>query len=160
MKDRVKDAHTKLEWIIQAKGFFKKLKSRPFFAKKPGSDMSFSSGSQGVHLGDTPTGNALVKPSSAMNVEAGCIVANPCDSNPCPANSICQDKWQTYSCVCQPGRKWTISRGCKFCSLSVSNHCLASRLIFFFQVVPSSGILFHYFSLASLQVLYHCILVY
>ncbi|XP_062825903.1 cadherin EGF LAG seven-pass G-type receptor 3 isoform X4 [Anolis carolinensis] len=58
---------------------------------------------QGVRLGGTATGTALPKPSSTLNVEAGCTVPNPCDSNPCPANSICQDKWQSYSCVCQPG---------------------------------------------------------
>ncbi|XP_053233909.1 cadherin EGF LAG seven-pass G-type receptor 3 isoform X2 [Podarcis raffonei] len=58
---------------------------------------------QGVRLGDTATGMALPKPSSALNVEAGCTVPNPCDSNPCPANSLCQDKWQSYTCVCQPG---------------------------------------------------------
>ncbi|KAH0630148.1 hypothetical protein JD844_012822 [Phrynosoma platyrhinos] len=58
---------------------------------------------QGVRLGDTATGTALPKPSSTLNVEAGCTVPNPCDSNPCPANSICQDQWQSYSCVCQPG---------------------------------------------------------
>ncbi|XP_060622144.2 cadherin EGF LAG seven-pass G-type receptor 3 isoform X3 [Anolis sagrei] len=58
---------------------------------------------QGVRLGGTATGTALPKPSSTLNVEAGCTVPNPCESNPCPANSICQDKWQSYSCVCQPG---------------------------------------------------------
>uniref|UniRef100_A0A670IVL0 Cadherin EGF LAG seven-pass G-type receptor 3 n=1 Tax=Podarcis muralis TaxID=64176 RepID=A0A670IVL0_PODMU len=58
---------------------------------------------QGVRLGDTATGMALPKPSNALNVEAGCTVPNPCDSNPCPANSLCQDKWQSYTCVCQPG---------------------------------------------------------
>ncbi|XP_053157672.1 cadherin EGF LAG seven-pass G-type receptor 3 isoform X2 [Hemicordylus capensis] len=58
---------------------------------------------QGVRIGDTPIGSALPKPSSTLNVEAGCRVPNPCDSNPCPAHSICQDKWQSYSCVCQPG---------------------------------------------------------
>ncbi|XP_010072904.1 PREDICTED: cadherin EGF LAG seven-pass G-type receptor 3-like, partial [Pterocles gutturalis] len=24
-------------------------------------------------------------------------------SSPCPANSVCKDEWQSYSCVCQPG---------------------------------------------------------
>ncbi|XP_039201512.1 cadherin EGF LAG seven-pass G-type receptor 3 isoform X1 [Crotalus tigris] len=58
---------------------------------------------QGIHLGDTAMGNALPKPSSTVNVEAGCSVPNSCESNPCPANSICQDQWQSYSCVCKPG---------------------------------------------------------
>ncbi|KYO29743.1 prestin isoform B [Alligator mississippiensis] len=58
---------------------------------------------QGVRLGDSPTGLALPKPSSALNVEAGCSVPNACDASPCPANSICSDEWQSYSCTCQPG---------------------------------------------------------
>ncbi|XP_078241394.1 cadherin EGF LAG seven-pass G-type receptor 3 isoform X3 [Pogona vitticeps] len=58
---------------------------------------------QGVRLGETATGTALPKPSSTLNVEAGCTVPNPCDSSPCPLNSLCRDKWQTYSCVCKPG---------------------------------------------------------
>lgn len=61
-------------------------------------------GFQGVRLGDSPTGLALPKPSSALNVEAGCSVPNACDASPCPANSICSDEWQSYSCTCQPGR--------------------------------------------------------
>uniref|UniRef100_A0A8V1AA92 Cadherin EGF LAG seven-pass G-type receptor 3 n=1 Tax=Gallus gallus TaxID=9031 RepID=A0A8V1AA92_CHICK len=58
---------------------------------------------QGVRLGDSVTGTVLPKPSHALRVEAGCSVPSPCDSNPCPANSICKDEWQSYSCVCQPG---------------------------------------------------------
>uniref|UniRef100_A0A8C3XVN2 Cadherin EGF LAG seven-pass G-type receptor 3 n=1 Tax=Chelydra serpentina TaxID=8475 RepID=A0A8C3XVN2_CHESE len=58
---------------------------------------------QGVRLGDTLSGIALPKPNRALNVEAGCSVPNPCDSSPCPANGICRDEWQSYSCVCQPG---------------------------------------------------------
>ncbi|OXB64510.1 hypothetical protein ASZ78_012773 [Callipepla squamata] len=58
---------------------------------------------QGVRLGDSITGTVLPKPSHALRVEAGCSVPSPCDSNPCPANSICKDEWQSYSCVCQPG---------------------------------------------------------
>uniref|UniRef100_A0A8C3L575 Cadherin EGF LAG seven-pass G-type receptor 3 n=1 Tax=Chrysolophus pictus TaxID=9089 RepID=A0A8C3L575_CHRPC len=44
-----------------------------------------------------------VSPLHALRVEAGCSVPSPCDSSPCPANSICKDEWQSYSCVCQPG---------------------------------------------------------
>uniref|UniRef100_A0A8C6JU56 Uncharacterized protein n=1 Tax=Melopsittacus undulatus TaxID=13146 RepID=A0A8C6JU56_MELUD len=58
---------------------------------------------QGVRLGDSVTGTVLPKPSHALHVEAGCSVPSPCDSSPCPANSICKDEWQSYSCVCQPG---------------------------------------------------------
>uniref|UniRef100_A0A8C3L4U1 Cadherin EGF LAG seven-pass G-type receptor 3 n=1 Tax=Chrysolophus pictus TaxID=9089 RepID=A0A8C3L4U1_CHRPC len=58
---------------------------------------------QGVRLGDSITGTVLPKPSHALRVEAGCSVPSPCDSSPCPANSICKDEWQSYSCVCQPG---------------------------------------------------------
>uniref|UniRef100_A0A672V4S3 Cadherin EGF LAG seven-pass G-type receptor 3 n=1 Tax=Strigops habroptila TaxID=2489341 RepID=A0A672V4S3_STRHB len=58
---------------------------------------------QGVRLGDSVTGTVLPKPSHALRVEAGCSVPSPCDSSPCPANSICKDEWQSYSCVCQPG---------------------------------------------------------
>uniref|UniRef100_A0A8C3TG58 Cadherin EGF LAG seven-pass G-type receptor 3 n=1 Tax=Chelydra serpentina TaxID=8475 RepID=A0A8C3TG58_CHESE len=60
-------------------------------------------GEPGVRLGDTLSGIALPKPNRALNVEAGCSVPNPCDSSPCPANGICRDEWQSYSCVCQPG---------------------------------------------------------
>uniref|UniRef100_U3K0S8 Uncharacterized protein n=1 Tax=Ficedula albicollis TaxID=59894 RepID=U3K0S8_FICAL len=58
---------------------------------------------QGVRLGDSATGIVLPKPNHALRVEAGCSVPSPCDSNPCPDNSICKDEWQSYSCVCQPG---------------------------------------------------------
>uniref|UniRef100_A0A6I8NYT7 Cadherin EGF LAG seven-pass G-type receptor 3 n=1 Tax=Ornithorhynchus anatinus TaxID=9258 RepID=A0A6I8NYT7_ORNAN len=58
---------------------------------------------QGVWLGDTPTRITFPKPSSSLNVEAGCSVPNPCSSNPCPANANCRDNWQSYSCVCQQG---------------------------------------------------------
>uniref|UniRef100_A0A803XMZ2 Cadherin EGF LAG seven-pass G-type receptor 3 n=1 Tax=Meleagris gallopavo TaxID=9103 RepID=A0A803XMZ2_MELGA len=58
---------------------------------------------QGVRLGDSITGTVLPKPSHALRVEPGCSVPSPCDSSPCPANSICKDEWQSYSCVCQPG---------------------------------------------------------
>uniref|UniRef100_A0A8C0VNE4 Cadherin EGF LAG seven-pass G-type receptor 3 n=1 Tax=Cyanistes caeruleus TaxID=156563 RepID=A0A8C0VNE4_CYACU len=58
---------------------------------------------QGVRLGDSVTGIVLPKPSHALRVEAGCSVPSPCDSSPCPANSVCKDEWQSYSCVCQPG---------------------------------------------------------
>uniref|UniRef100_A0A8C3D3U7 Cadherin EGF LAG seven-pass G-type receptor 3 n=1 Tax=Cairina moschata TaxID=8855 RepID=A0A8C3D3U7_CAIMO len=45
----------------------------------------------------------LLRPSHALRVEAGCSVPSPCDSSPCPANSVCKDEWQSYSCVCLPG---------------------------------------------------------
>uniref|UniRef100_A0A8B9IZ00 Cadherin EGF LAG seven-pass G-type receptor 3 n=1 Tax=Amazona collaria TaxID=241587 RepID=A0A8B9IZ00_9PSIT len=46
---------------------------------------------------------SIGSPSHALRVEPGCSVPSPCDSSPCPANSICKDEWQSYSCVCQPG---------------------------------------------------------
>nr|XP_033782493.1 cadherin EGF LAG seven-pass G-type receptor 3 [Geotrypetes seraphini] len=58
---------------------------------------------QGMRLGETPTGIALPKPTSALNAEAGCSLSNACDSSPCPPNSSCTDEWQSYSCVCQSG---------------------------------------------------------
>lgn len=70
----------------------------------PSFTVSLSRALQGVRLGDSITGIVLPKPNHALRVEAGCSVPSPCDSNPCPANSICKDEWQSYSCVCQPGR--------------------------------------------------------
>ncbi|XP_069062320.1 cadherin EGF LAG seven-pass G-type receptor 3 [Pleurodeles waltl] len=58
---------------------------------------------QGVRLGDTPAGITLPKPSSSLNVEAGCVVPNPCDSSPCRPNSVCRDEWGAFTCVCEPG---------------------------------------------------------
>uniref|UniRef100_A0A8C6JQ68 Uncharacterized protein n=1 Tax=Melopsittacus undulatus TaxID=13146 RepID=A0A8C6JQ68_MELUD len=69
----------------------------------PTSPVTLSPALQGVRLGDSVTGTVLPKPSHALHVEAGCSVPSPCDSSPCPANSICKDEWQSYSCVCQPG---------------------------------------------------------
>ena len=37
-------------------------------------------------------------------MEPGCSLPDPCDSNPCPANSYCSDDWDSYSCSCDPGR--------------------------------------------------------
>ena len=70
----------------------------------PSFTVNLSPALQGVRLGDSVTGTVLPKPSHALRVEAGCSVPSPCDSSPCPANSICKDEWQSYSCVCQPGR--------------------------------------------------------
>uniref|UniRef100_A0A8C0KBX0 Cadherin EGF LAG seven-pass G-type receptor 2 n=1 Tax=Canis lupus dingo TaxID=286419 RepID=A0A8C0KBX0_CANLU len=39
----------------------------------------------------------------SVNVEPGCSLPDPCDSNPCPANSYCSDDWDSYSCSCDPG---------------------------------------------------------
>uniref|UniRef100_H3BE22 Cadherin EGF LAG seven-pass G-type receptor 3 n=1 Tax=Latimeria chalumnae TaxID=7897 RepID=H3BE22_LATCH len=58
---------------------------------------------QGVRIGDTPFGSPLPKPSRTVNVEPGCSISNPCDSNPCPPASLCIDEWQSYSCPCKPG---------------------------------------------------------
>uniref|UniRef100_A0A8D0H436 Cadherin EGF LAG seven-pass G-type receptor 2 n=1 Tax=Sphenodon punctatus TaxID=8508 RepID=A0A8D0H436_SPHPU len=60
---------------------------------------------QGVRMGETSdTAVALnVNQAERMNVERGCSVPDPCDSNPCPANSYCNDDWDSYSCSCDPG---------------------------------------------------------
>ncbi|XP_041446777.1 cadherin EGF LAG seven-pass G-type receptor 3-like isoform X1 [Xenopus laevis] len=58
---------------------------------------------QGVRLGETQSGITLPKPSSALNVKPGCSTPNLCESNLCPGNSSCVNKWMSYSCVCHPG---------------------------------------------------------
>lgn len=88
----------------------------------PSFTVSLSPALQGVRLGDSVTGTVLPKPSHALRVEAGCSVPSPCDSNPCPANSICKDEWQSYSCVCQPGRTCsTLPLLCSSCLLIFSS---------------------------------------
>lgn len=93
---------------------------------RPGFTMNLSPALQGVRLGDSIIGTALPKPSHALRVEAGCSVPSPCDSSPCPANSVCKDEWQSYSCVCQPGRACSALPPlcfpclCVFSSLSVA----------------------------------------
>lgn len=47
---------------------------------------------------------------------------SPCDSSPCPANSVCKDEWQSYSCVCLPGR------ACRALPPLGSPHCASSPL--------------------------------
>lgn len=88
----------------------------------PSFTISLSPAPQGVRLGDSITGTVLPKPTHALRVEAGCSVPSPCDSNPCPANSICKDEWQSYSCVCQPGRtSSTLPLLCSLCLLIFSS---------------------------------------
>lgn len=61
--------------------------------------------SQGVRVSETPEGVSGLDPSrgESINVEPGCSLPDPCDSNPCPANSYCSDDWDSYSCSCDPG---------------------------------------------------------
>uniref|UniRef100_A0A2K5KZU2 Cadherin EGF LAG seven-pass G-type receptor 2 n=1 Tax=Cercocebus atys TaxID=9531 RepID=A0A2K5KZU2_CERAT len=60
---------------------------------------------QGVRVSDTPEGANSLDPSrgESINVEQGCSLPDPCDSNPCPANSYCSNDWDSYSCSCDPG---------------------------------------------------------
>uniref|UniRef100_A0A452UB42 Cadherin EGF LAG seven-pass G-type receptor 2 n=1 Tax=Ursus maritimus TaxID=29073 RepID=A0A452UB42_URSMA len=60
---------------------------------------------QGVRVSETPEGVSGLDPSrgESINVEPGCSLPDPCDSNPCPANSYCSDDWDSYSCSCDPG---------------------------------------------------------
>ncbi|PNI54331.1 CELSR2 isoform 6 [Pan troglodytes] len=60
---------------------------------------------QGVRVSDTPEGVNSLDPShgESINVEQGCSLPDPCDSNPCPANSYCSNDWDSYSCSCDPG---------------------------------------------------------
>ncbi|KAM9004833.1 cadherin EGF LAG seven-pass G-type receptor 2 isoform 4-T5 [Sarcophilus harrisii] len=60
---------------------------------------------QGVRVGEAADGASSLDPSRAerANVEQGCSLPDPCDSNPCPTNSYCSDDWDSYSCSCDPG---------------------------------------------------------
>uniref|UniRef100_A0A8C0QYU5 Cadherin EGF LAG seven-pass G-type receptor 2 n=1 Tax=Canis lupus dingo TaxID=286419 RepID=A0A8C0QYU5_CANLU len=60
---------------------------------------------QGVRVSETSEGVSSLDPSrgESVNVEPGCSLPDPCDSNPCPANSYCSDDWDSYSCSCDPG---------------------------------------------------------
>ncbi|XP_060087564.1 cadherin EGF LAG seven-pass G-type receptor 2 isoform X2 [Heteronotia binoei] len=60
---------------------------------------------QGVRMGETSTSAVSLNVNQAekVNVEHGCSIPDPCDSNPCPVNSYCNDDWDSYSCSCDPG---------------------------------------------------------
>ncbi|XP_053103347.1 cadherin EGF LAG seven-pass G-type receptor 2 isoform X2 [Hemicordylus capensis] len=60
---------------------------------------------QGVRMGETSASAVAlnVNQGEKVNVERGCSVPDPCDSNPCPVNSYCNDDWDSYSCSCDPG---------------------------------------------------------
>ncbi|XP_071982915.1 cadherin EGF LAG seven-pass G-type receptor 3 isoform X3 [Engystomops pustulosus] len=58
---------------------------------------------QGLHLGDSPSGITLPKPTNLVNVKNGCNVTNMCAPNPCQGNSSCVDTWLGHVCVCLPG---------------------------------------------------------
>ncbi|KAM6454465.1 cadherin EGF LAG seven-pass G-type receptor 2 isoform 4-T4 [Liasis olivaceus] len=60
---------------------------------------------QGVRMGETSAGGIALNVNQAekVNVEQGCSIPDPCDSNPCPLNSYCNDDWDSYSCSCDPG---------------------------------------------------------
>ncbi|XP_039393669.1 cadherin EGF LAG seven-pass G-type receptor 2 isoform X2 [Mauremys reevesii] len=60
---------------------------------------------QGVRIGETAASAVALNVNQAeqVNVERGCSVPDPCDSSPCPANSYCNDDWDSFSCSCDPG---------------------------------------------------------
>ncbi|XP_044871039.1 cadherin EGF LAG seven-pass G-type receptor 2 [Mauremys mutica] len=60
---------------------------------------------QGVQIGETAASAVSLNVNQAeqVNVERGCSVPDPCDSSPCPANSYCNDDWDSFSCSCDPG---------------------------------------------------------
>lgn len=63
---------------------------------------------QGVRIGETSASAVALNVNQAerVNVERGCSIPDPCDSNPCPDNSYCSDDWDSYSCSCDPGEGW------------------------------------------------------
>nr|XP_033773923.1 cadherin EGF LAG seven-pass G-type receptor 2 isoform X1 [Geotrypetes seraphini] len=58
---------------------------------------------QGVYIGEIAAAALNMNQAERLNVERGCSVPDPCDSNPCPANSYCNDDWDSFSCSCDPG---------------------------------------------------------
>ncbi|XP_019369272.1 PREDICTED: cadherin EGF LAG seven-pass G-type receptor 2, partial [Gavialis gangeticus] len=60
---------------------------------------------QGVRIGETSASAVALNVNQAerVNMERGCSIPDPCDSNPCPDNSYCSDDWDSYSCSCDPG---------------------------------------------------------
>ncbi|XP_029430115.1 cadherin EGF LAG seven-pass G-type receptor 2 [Rhinatrema bivittatum] len=60
---------------------------------------------QGVRIGETAASAVALNVDQAerLNIERGCSVPDPCDSNPCPANSYCNDDWDSFSCTCDAG---------------------------------------------------------
>ncbi|XP_058272722.1 cadherin EGF LAG seven-pass G-type receptor 1 isoform X1 [Hemibagrus wyckioides] len=60
---------------------------------------------QGVRMGETSTntGNINMQQGLKIQVEEGCDLTDPCDSNICPENSHCMDEWSAHTCVCDPG---------------------------------------------------------
>ncbi|KAM9311041.1 cadherin EGF LAG seven-pass G-type receptor 1 [Gastrophryne carolinensis] len=77
---------------------------------------------KGVRMGETSTNVATLNMNKAklVNVESGCEVDNPCDSNPCPYHSDCSDEWNGFSCNCEPG---FFGKDCvDVCSLNPCEH--------------------------------------
>ncbi|XP_029473103.1 cadherin EGF LAG seven-pass G-type receptor 1 isoform X2 [Rhinatrema bivittatum] len=77
---------------------------------------------KGVRMGETSTNIATLNMNHAtvINVDDGCEVDNPCDANPCPQNSYCNDEWESYSCNCDPGY---FGRDCvNVCNLNPCEH--------------------------------------
>ncbi|XP_058860276.1 cadherin EGF LAG seven-pass G-type receptor 2-like isoform X2 [Acipenser ruthenus] len=77
---------------------------------------------QGVRVGETSASAVALNLNQAerVNVERGCSVPDPCDSSPCPANSYCNDDWDSFSCSCDPGY---YGEDCKdVCALNPCEH--------------------------------------
>lgn len=70
---------------------------------------------QGVRVSETPEGVSSLDLSRGenVNVEPGCSWPDPCDSNPCPANSYCSNDWDSYSCSCDPGMLRILGNGAR-----------------------------------------------
>uniref|UniRef100_A0A8C4R486 Cadherin, EGF LAG seven-pass G-type receptor 2 n=1 Tax=Eptatretus burgeri TaxID=7764 RepID=A0A8C4R486_EPTBU len=59
-------------------------------------------------------------------VQNGCVLPDPCESNPCPSNSYCSDDWGRHSCICEAGY---YGHGCQdACQLNpCENHSTCRR---------------------------------
>lgn len=63
---------------------------------------------QGLRIG----GALSMSHARKVNVEPGCSVPDPCSSSPCPANSYCNDDWDSYSCTCLTGQSACAQTDC------------------------------------------------
>ena len=63
-----------------------------------------------------------MKKGNSLNVVTGCEDQMPshCSSNPCPKGSTCQDKFDSYECLCPAG---FVGKNCvNVCSLKPCRH--------------------------------------
>ncbi|XP_053723976.1 cadherin EGF LAG seven-pass G-type receptor 2 isoform X1 [Synchiropus splendidus] len=71
---------------------------------------------QGLRVG----GALSLSQARKQNVEQGCNVPDPCSSSPCPVNSLCSNKWDSFSCTCLNGYYGTNCTDA--CSLNPCEH--------------------------------------